>query len=298
MGALDFVFHETYTPPMNRPYTTRSARYAALALAALATWALSTCAEAMPGDRRPADGMCEWRAPGSDRYMQPLGQAVDRLTYIPADVRATLKQRLADPRKHVNADDHILMTAASVVGEAGQWLVRDMNAGRGQVCWGEVTRATWQPGQAERALVFCEQGWCVAYFSVCRNIATAVLVQPRAPITPDVPGGGGGGGDKGYEDPQGKGLRARMPYGIDITWEDIAQLDLVPVRVATPETLLWPEWGVPYRPFAVRTAPLNSLADETVPVVPAPVAPIPEPSTLALLLAGLGLIVLARRVQA
>ena len=295
---------------MNRPYTTRSARYAALALAALATWALSTCAEAMPGDRRPADGLCEWRAPGSDRYMQPLGQALDRLTYIPADVRAALKQRLADPRKHVRADDHILMTRDGVVGEAGQRLVRDMNAGRGQVCWGEVTRATWQPGHAERALVFCEQGWCVAYFSACRNIATAVLVQPRQPVTPDVPGGGGHDGGKGGSDPQDKGLRARMPYGIDITWSDVAQLDLVPVRVSTPDVptgqeyegvvgaLLWPEWGVPYRPFAVRTAPLGSLADGEVPVAPAPVAPIPEPSTLALLLAGMGLIVLARRLQA
>lgn len=258
-------------PDMTHPYTTRTARYVALSLAALAVWGLSTCAEARPGDKRPADGLCEWRSPGASRSMQPLDQAVDRLDYIPSDVRAVLKQRLLDPRKHVAADDHILMTRDGVTGEAGSWTVRDMNGGQGEVCWGEVTRATWRPGQAERALVFCEQGWCVAYFSVCRNIASAVLVEPRRPAP---------------------GMRAAMPFGIDEAWTDVAQLDLVPVsvRISKPpqppeedvvERLWWPEGDWPARPFGLTG--------------PAVVTPIPEPSTLAMLALGLACIVVARR---
>lgn len=250
-------------------------------------------ASAAGADKRPADGLCEWRSPGANKYMLPLEAAVDRLAYIPAETRAALKQRLNDPRKHLNADDHIMMTSEAVVGESGEWVVRDMNGGSGEVCWGEVTRASWAPGHAERALVFCDSGWCVAYFSVCRNVASAALVKPRPPA-PESPGGA----------PQDKGLRAKMPHGIEFTWEQAAELPLVPVRVASPdkpgrdeerlsEALLWPDWSVPYRAFTTRGVSAVGPEDQWV-SAPSHVTPIPEPGTWAMLSLGLFCIAAAR----
>lgn len=138
-------------------------------------------------DRTPADGLCEWRTPGADKYMLPLPDAVDRLD-LPGDLPKKLKARLDDPRKAINADDHILVTRDGVEGEKGSYVLRHMNGGQGGVCWGEVTRKTWTPMHAERALVFCEDGVCLAYFSVCRNIAVATLTTPRR-TSLTVPGG-------------------------------------------------------------------------------------------------------------
>lgn len=276
--------------PVNRtPYTTRTARYAAMAVFAVFVSLISMCASAR--DTRPADGRCEWTAPGSDKYMLPLAAAVDKLAYIPVDVRTALKARLQDPRKHHNADDHVAMTRAGVVGEMGDWQIRDMNRGNGAVCWGEVTREGWSPEHTERALVFCAQGWCVAYFSVCRNIASAVLVQPRRPPS---------------------GMRAPMPFGVEETWTDVAQLDLVPVRISKPSPPTDPrsssssdedtleDWWWP--PVVFRASPLmppdpysRTLSGAAL-TVPAVVAPIPEPDTVFMLLLGLVCVAAVRKM--
>ncbi len=142
---------------------------------------------ARQADKRPVDGACEWSNPGSQKYMLPLDQAVDRLTTIPVDVRSKLKARLADPKKHLSADDHVLIGNQSIDGQKGQWTMWDMNGGMGQICWGEVTRKSWKQERTERAMVFCESGYCLAYYSVCRNVSRAILVNPAKPLEPFKP---------------------------------------------------------------------------------------------------------------
>ncbi len=285
-----------------RPFMSRSARLLALGVAAAVLGLLAQCAEAAPThpsprDTRPADGLCEWRTPGADKYMQPLGRAVQRLAYIPAEVRAVLAQRIEASDKARRADDHIMVTRDGITGQRGEYVVRDMNGGQGQVCWGEVTRTTWAPGHTERALVFCEAGWCVAYFSVCRNVATAILVRPAPGPGPTPPQeGGGGGGDK----PVANRLKALLPLGVTPDPYPVPLLDWPVVTLADPEPGPWPEQPM-FRHFGGIAAPLlwggldGTGAVPAGDVVPAAVTPIPEPGTLALMLLGLVLVVAAAR---
>lgn len=249
-----------------------------LILATLISLATLT-AQAAPRDTRPADGACEWRNPGSDKYMLPLDAAVDRLTIIPAATREKLKARLRDPRKHLAADDHIVVTAAGAQGVAGQYSLWDMNGGAGQVCWGAVTTRTWQPTHAERAMVFCEDGHCLAYYSVCRNISRAVLTTPEP------------------EPPQ---RRAEIPAASWVA-EDVAEpwdvaLDPPTFAVASAPT---PEAArnARGRPADTWWQPLPQpfLQTEWRPVGDVPVVqPVPEPTTWASLALGLACLAIAR----
>jgi hypothetical protein len=257
---------------------------------ALAICAALPCAAA-PRDTRPADGACEWRNPGSDRYMLPLDAAVDRLDTIPAESREKLQSRLRDPRKHVNADDHILVTAAGAQGVAGTYSLWDMNGGNGGVCWGEVTTRTWRPEHAERALVFCEDGHCIAYYSVCRNISRAVPIARRLAATAPMI-------DADLSDPDVALSFDSQPRRFALTAipgdSDGTVLDTSGPVGATWESLWWGTLPQRYSggsPFAM---------DLFVPEVPtgewSPVAPVPEPSAYAMMLLGLGLVAwMARR---
>lgn len=249
-------------------------------LVLLALAAASASAWSAPRDTRPANGECEWRNPGAQKYMLPLSAALDRLNMIPADTRSKLKARL-ESNKVQTADDHILITSKGVTGTVGEYSLYDMNGGQGQVCWGEVTAKTWNPEHAERALVFCEDGHCIAYYSVCRNISRAILVKRN-------------------ETPPAPMQRAQMPdMPADTTWEreqlDI-QLDLIPV-LALKEAPVEFSWRMAWEPLPqdrVRFAfPVPGLPVESV------VAPVPEPSVYALMLLGLGLVGwMARRRKA
>ncbi len=277
-----------------RPFTSRPTRLMALGMAAAVLGLLAQCAATAPNPRgtRPANGLRERRPPGADKYMLPLGQAVQRLTYIPADVRAVLAQRIEASDKVRRADDHIMVTSAGITGERGEYVVRDMNQGQGQVCWGETTRTTWAPGHAERALVFCEAGWCVAYFSVCRNVATAILVRPApgpGPVTPP-DGGGGGGGDQ----PAENFLKALMPIGVTPDPYPVPLLDWPVVTLADPEPGPWPERRT-FGPFSTAAVPFFRADVSALPADELVVTPIPEPSTLALLALGLVVVAVAAR---
>lgn len=226
---------------------------------------------------------CEWSNPGGDKYMLPLAAAVGKLTYIPEPTRNLLKQRLDSNKKHLEADDHILMTSSSVTGTLGTWAISNMNGGNGKVCWGPVTTKTWKPEHSERALIFCENGWCLAYFSVCRNIASAILVEGKKP----------------------ENFLAKMTYGTDYSIP-IPEYTIPEYSFDFSKTSLDPgnnnrstersnnfalNWFVP---VYLDTIVVNNDW-QTVPVSDAPVTPIPEPSILMLL--ALGLLVVAFKAR-
>lgn len=217
-----------------------------------------------------ASAECEWSNPGGDKYMLPLALAVDKLEYIPEAARTALKRRLEDSR---NYDDHILMTSTSVTGSLGSWSISDMNSGNGKVCKGLVTTKTWAPDHTERALVFCEKDWCLAYFSVYRNIAVATLVYSKKPdnflakANPIDP------------------IEERLDFDARVDW------------VWKPEYAEVPN-GDPYnpvevnrysylQPYAYGIPVVSRYASASVPEIVVPVTPIPEPSTLLMLAGGL-----------
>jgi hypothetical protein len=226
-----------------------------------------------------ASAECEWSNPGADKYMLSLPVAVDKLDYIPEATRTALKKRLTNTREY---DDHITMSSTSVVGSLGAWSISDMNGGNGKVCKGLVTTKTWKPDHTERALVFCEKGWCLAYFSVCRNIALATLVYSKKP-----------------ENFLGK---ANMPDPIDYDLTFDASLDWTwkPVYAEVPSgsssefyssysRYSWPAYTWQTLPVysGLTTVSLAASQPVGIPEIIVPVTPIPEPSTLLMLAGGI-----------
>jgi hypothetical protein len=253
----------------------RRLRYAAIALCALA---MAAIAHANPRDIQCPTG-CEWRNPGADKYVGTTDAAIDRLQAIPASARAALKAKLnlSAAAKLRAAEAHVLLTHHHIASPDGRkWMAQDMNGGNGQIAWGPMTRATWSKDQMERALVFCAEGYCVAWYSVCRNVSRITPIDPATPTAPSTPAA----------PPTEPAPPAR--------WDTTAKLSdapLVPMLDAPEVPMLSSDVPV------VVALPVYNPPSPVLPVLPdlpmmpasaGMVAPIPEPSTYALM--GLGLL--------
>jgi hypothetical protein len=145
-----------------------------------------------------------WNEPGRDPYTGDKAAAVRRLTEIPAETRETLALM-------VEGRFSAVVTTWTREGEAsgrfGQ--LADMNFGQGRIVPGPVDVSGWPPGHREGAMVFAANGYAVAWFARCGNIARVVdLHAPAAPVSAReahaarlaggsglrMPGGQGGGG--------------------------------------------------------------------------------------------------------
>lgn len=179
----------------------------------LALWLPAAPAVAAPR-WAPVLPQCSWDRPGHNPYTGDLVAAVDHYTDIPPAVRARLKQRMA-ARQY---DEIVQIRRDRIEGQHSyQPTIRDMHFGDGQVCR-EVSRARWADTALERGLVYCDGGHCLLVPTVCRNLsriqqmagsrpsgtghansanglpedvlATAVLLDPQAPLVFDPPGAG------------------------------------------------------------------------------------------------------------
>jgi PEP-CTERM motif len=126
----------------------------------IATIALTVYASATLPD-------CSWDRPGVNPFMGDVVAAVDRYQDIPAATREKLKARM----KARSYDDIALIERNTIKGQdtyAPE--IRDMHFGPGAVCK-TVTRTKWTAKTQERGLVYCEDGQCILVPTVCRNVS-------------------------------------------------------------------------------------------------------------------------------
>lgn len=115
----------------------------------------------------PVVQACSWDKPGRDPFVGDVVAAVDRYKDIPADVRAKLKQRMAER----SYDEFVAIERDAIVGKQGYGAaIRDMHFGEGRVCK-TVTRAKWTASMRERGMVYCEGEHCILVPTVCRNVS-------------------------------------------------------------------------------------------------------------------------------
>jgi hypothetical protein len=282
-----------------------------------------------PTAAKPATlASCSWDRPNQNPYMGELPAAIDRYSDIAPDVREKLKARVAAQQY----DDMVEIRRDAIVGKHGyQPQIRDMHFGKdGRVCR-TVKRNKWKGTTTERGLVYCESGQCVLVPTVCRNVsrvtrkpdpaaaeksaaapAAAPAAGPSAAQKPDAPVAASKSDDPGSASPAaaagGAPTGAVSPAFNDVTAGPVFPFPLGPsgtssiALVAPPAapggpgggvggggTPVTPPGGDPGTPAPGATPPGGVVGGEAV------VSPIPEPSTYALLLAGLGFVVAAAR---
>jgi hypothetical protein len=158
----------------------------------------------------------------------------------------------------------------SIEGRHSYTDLRAMHFGRGKVC-ATVDRSAWTAEHAERGLVYCEGEHCLIVPTVCRNVSRVTrLVRQEQPAAPAE-----------LSEPAGQGIVfPAPPLRFDppaagrepVTFEQAAR---PPVVTAAP-----PVW---WQPLPAPQIPPWAGHLESLP-------PIPEPGTLAMLLAGLGVV--------
>lgn len=222
---------------------------------------------------------CSWDRPGHNPFTGPVPAAVDRYTDIPAPVRARLRARM----ERRDFDEIAVITRDRIVGRHQYADLRDMHFGAGQVC-GTVIRAGWADTAAERGLIYCEEGHCIIVPTVCRNVSRVTRVERTTPQTAlllsdepvtfdvdlipprfvmaSVPAGSDGG-----DMPSGGGWSGGdgplVPGGSDgSAWASMPPVDRAPIFALVQSGFV-------------------------------PVAPVPEPGKVAMLLLGLALVGIA-----
>jgi hypothetical protein len=231
---------------------------------------------------------CDWTNPGSAPYRGDPAVAIGRLTEIPPAQRAMLAYRAL---KLSSYDDVIYVTATTVTSPLGRAEyapeIARMNFSDGRIC-DTITRP-WKPEHVETAIVFCEQNYCVARFEICRNWAIVRRVeQTKAPAS-------------AVREPGlfVADMRADA-FGVPVQSATTAD---APVMSATAsgvdERGAQGSWAPQSAGYAAWYAiPAYAAYSEPLPQgsVDAPAAPVPEPGTWAILIAGL-IAVAARKVS-
>lgn len=219
--------------------------------------------------------VCSWDRPGVDRYRGTPEAALVHYRDIPAVDRAALARRIAAGIP----DDTVQISRTAISGhyqyESG---IADMHFGTGRMCRA-VTRAKWRPAHREQAAVYCVGDACVLVPEVCGNVSRVRRIETSGPGTPGATGGS----------PR---LPAASPPVLVLA---PAPMPAYPAVPAAKEEL--PPWARPAAP----PPPVPGL-DYPGPgreiSGPVPLAPIPEPSTWAMLASGLALLAVRCRRSA
>jgi hypothetical protein len=258
---------------------------------------LATAAILTASASATAGTTCNWNSPGSNPQIGDKIASLENYKDIPADVRAELGKKMA-AKKY---DDHVVIGRNYIRGNQDYVNARDMHWGQNKICFGEVVRSAWKETQTHRALVYSYAGYSIAVASVCGNVfrldiiaggggggnSSAPPADSSVPAIPDEPTSSGGippADSSTFSEMSGGGgaptPEQNLPPVVWLTGKVPPQNPLVPDE---------PTWRpVPIEP--VPHAPLVPFVRVEIPpvVVPVPVMPpVPEPSTYAMMLAGL-----------
>lgn len=223
-----------------------------------------------------AQSTCSWDRPGVDPYRGTPEAALAHYRDIPAADRKVLAQRIAAGA----ADDRVKIGRDAIEGQYSyEPKITDMHFGAGRMCR-TVTRTKWKPAHVESAAVYCVNDQCIVVPEVCGNVS-----RIRRVVTSGTGGGGsegGGGGDElGGTPPPWP--TATIPYYSTVP---AGGDDLPP----------WMRSGVAFTPVPSLESPGPGRSVGPIPETgPGPVSPVPEPSTWAMLLGGLGVVIVAAR---
>lgn len=195
--------------------------------------------------------ICDWNAPGADRYTGTVAAAIAAYGMPIATQSALIR---AFERRGFT--DSVVIDRDTIRGKSHEYEpeIRAMHFGsRGRIC-GTVSRAGWTERHVETALVVCADGECIAWPAVCGN----VFRLARRPVA---------------DRPDGPGL---VPLGVEPTPALTAALAAEP-----GEPTLTTSPGAAASP-AYAYAGMTYGGSRSLPI-----APVPEPAAWLLVLVGL-----------
>lgn len=114
---------------------------------------------------------CSWDNPGADPYRGPVettvAAAVARYEF-PKPVQAVLVAKV----RRLDNDAIVRIPKDGLYSPTGTAAgLRDMHFGKDRMCSGPVARTKWTADRTEVALVYCEQGYCIAMPVICGNVS-------------------------------------------------------------------------------------------------------------------------------
>lgn len=125
---------------------------------------------------------CSWNQPGRNPYTGRQGDAIWRLSNVPAYTR----EKLIDSVAWTLPTDRVWITRDRIWGKREYAGLRDMHFGSGLVCrWPQYSG--WDKNHMEAASVWCESGTCVIIPDVCGNVAQVTKVGNHAVPPPASP---------------------------------------------------------------------------------------------------------------
>lgn len=215
---------------------------------------------------------CDWSAPGRSPFTGEIPAAVAHYREIPPAVRVQLREKM---KRHAY-DDVVEIRRDSITGKHQYTDLRSMHFGN-TLCR-NVSRAKWSDAALERGLVYTVGKYSVILPTVCSNLSLVTRRPPAERAAPPAP-------------------PAETPP--EIVFEPPgaivpALIELPPVVDLTPPAPTFEGGGPPiwWPPVYVFLPPVGPYVP---PVVIPPSPAIPEPSTWALIVAGVVAVAARRR---
>ncbi|WP_229423575.1 MHFG family PEP-CTERM protein [Massilia frigida] len=237
---------------------------------------------------------CNWDHPGVNPFMGDVVAAVDRYRDIPPQVRARLKERMADR----NFDEFVTIGRDSIKGQNYyESKIRDMHFGAGTVC-GSVSRAGWSTKTKQAGLVYCEGDHCILVPTVCRNVSRIHRLGTSRPSRPRTAGGPGSSMSLSEQPPAAESELALALRGTSAE----PKFPVPEHASSTPPGLIAYQGGVPVPPIGpggfgppFRDGPTTGIDLTPVPDTNLPAVPVPEPEQWMMMGFGLAAVLAAAR---
>lgn len=126
---------------------------------------------------------CSWNRPGVDPYR---GDTATALAHYP-DIPAAQRQVLLDKISAGKPDDKVAIRRDAIVGD-GRYdpAIRDMHFGKSRMC-SSVDRSRWSEARSEPGAVYCADEHCILVPRICGNVSRITRRAKPKPEQPDEP---------------------------------------------------------------------------------------------------------------